>query len=362
MGTAVMTRPRHRLVGGVCAGFAEHTGLPVAAVRTATVILAACGGAGVLLYAWLWALTPTAGASDAPLPLQAYLSRTGGGGSAGGTGPDAATDAVAGDARRAPVTEILLGIALLAAGIALVASRLGVGVPLDAVIPVVVVLAGTGLAWGQFADLRRGGPTRSSAPLVRILGALVLVVLGILLFFIMGDRPNGWTVVIAALAVLLGVAVVVAPWALRLMGDLADERSARLREADRAEIAAHLHDSVLQTLALIQQQAGPASEASRLARAQERDRIRPSRPHRGRDGRRFDGGPGAAARRRAGSDAQRRTTCGRRHLRLPRDLAVRAPPLRDRPRPWLRARRGAGRPARRAGVHHRAHAQDRRDR
>lgn len=273
MGTAVMTRPRHRLVGGVCAGFAEHTGLPVAAVRTATVILAACGGAGVLLYAWLWALTPTAGASDAPLPLQAYLSRTGGGGSAGGTGPDAAADAdaVAGDARRAPVTEILLGIALLAAGIALVASRLGVGVPLDAVIPVVVVLAGTGLAWGQFADLRRGGPTRSSAPLVRILGALVLVVLGILLFFIMGDRPNGWTVVIAALAVLLGVAVVVAPWALRLMGDLADERSARLREADRAEIAAHLHDSVLQTLALIQQQAGPASEASRLARAQERE-------------------------------------------------------------------------------------------
>ncbi|MFZ4896174.1 PspC domain-containing protein [Plantibacter sp. Mn2098] len=265
-----MTRPRHRYVGGVCAGFAEHTGLPVAAVRTATVILAACGGAGVLLYAWLWVMTPDSETTDAPLPLHSYLARSRSGAEDGPSAP-AGREAEVEAARRAPVTEILLGIALLAAGVALVASRFGVGISLDGVVPLVIVLAGAGLAWGQFADLRRGAARRTSAPLVRILGALVLVVLGILLFFVMGDRPNGWTVVVAAIAVLLGVGVVVAPWALRLVRDLADERSARLREADRAEIAAHLHDSVLQTLALIQQQAGPASEASRLARAQERE-------------------------------------------------------------------------------------------
>ena len=106
---------------------------------------------------------------------------------------------------------------------------------------------------------------------MRALGALVLVALGILLFFVTGEEPNLWTVFAAALAVLVGVAIVVAPWLVRLTRDLADERAARVREADRAEIAAHLHDSVLQTLALIQQKADPASEASRLARAQERE-------------------------------------------------------------------------------------------
>jgi signal transduction histidine kinase len=72
-------------------------------------------------------------------------------------------------------------------------------------------------------------------------------------------------------SVLLGLAIVTAPWFIRLSSDLADERAARAREAERADIAAHLHDSVLQTLALIQQKAGPHSEAARLARAQERE-------------------------------------------------------------------------------------------
>jgi len=258
MGTEAMIRPRHRLLGGVCAGFAEHTGVPVAAVRTATVLLAACGGAGVLLYLWLWVMTPIQ-AVDAPIDPREHLLR-----------PATGTDDVSDDPRRrAPITEILLGIALLAAGTALVATRTGLAIPLEAVIPVIVVLVGAALAWRQFGD--RGRAPGSPALLVRVLGALVLVVLGILLFFVTGEQPNMWTVIVAAVAVLLGVAVVVAPWALQLNRDLADERAARLREADRAEIAAHLHDSVLQTLALIQQQAGPGSEASRLARAQERE-------------------------------------------------------------------------------------------
>ncbi|RNE56642.1 ATP-binding protein [Cryobacterium tepidiphilum] len=263
-----MVRPRLRLVGGVCAGFAEHTGLPVGAVRTATLLLALCGGAGTLLYAWLWTLTPSAtGASAGPLPHV----RLAGSVAPGHEGAGARAEADAPSARSAPVTEILLGVALLAAGGALVAVRLGADIPLDFVIPAIVVLAGTALAWRQFADIRSGAVQRSSALLVRALGALVLVAVGILLFFVTGQAPNAWTVIVAAASVLLGVAVVSAPWLIRLTADLAEERAAREREAERAEIAAHLHDSVLQTLALIQQKAGPHSDAARLARAQERE-------------------------------------------------------------------------------------------
>ena len=59
---------------------------------------------------------------------------------------------------------------------------------------------------------------------------------------------------VATLAVLSGTALVLAPWGVRLWRDLDAERAARIRETERAEIAAHLHDSVLQTLALIQRQ------------------------------------------------------------------------------------------------------------
>jgi signal transduction histidine kinase/phage shock protein PspC (stress-responsive transcriptional regulator) len=300
--TERMTRPRLRLIGGVCAGFAEHTALPVSAVRTTTLLLALCGGAGVLLYAWLWVTTPSAAGGSAlagaalpkaslarrgpglspslPVPVDfaspARQSRPQVSSSANGVaepGQLAAGNTVtdAAPARSAPVTEILLGLALLAAGSTLVASRLGADISLAVVIPAIVVLAGVALAWRQFADIRSGVAQRSSALVVRTLGALVLVAVGILLFFVTGDAPNVWTVVVAAVAVLLGVAVVIAPWFIRLSADLAEERSARVREVERAEIAAHLHDSVLQTLALIQQKAGPHSDAARLARAQERE-------------------------------------------------------------------------------------------
>ncbi|MFS2032179.1 PspC domain-containing protein, partial [Curtobacterium sp. CT11-45] len=74
MPTATMSRPALRVVGGVCGGFAAHTGLPVGAVRLATAVLAVCGGAGVLLYAWLWATTPSQGPAT-PTSLRAVLTR-----------------------------------------------------------------------------------------------------------------------------------------------------------------------------------------------------------------------------------------------------------------------------------------------
>ena len=76
---------------------------------------------------------------------------------------------------------------------------------------------------------------------------------------------------LAVLATLVGVAVITVPWWVRLVRDLGEERSERIREAERAEIAAHLHDSVLQTLALIQRQSDSPREVARLARGQERE-------------------------------------------------------------------------------------------
>ena len=63
----------------------------------------------------------------------------------------------------------------------------------------------------------------------------------------------------------------VGPWIYRLAADLTAERAERVRTQDRADVAAHLHDSVLQTLALIQKNAHDGPLVARLARSQERD-------------------------------------------------------------------------------------------
>jgi signal transduction histidine kinase len=76
---------------------------------------------------------------------------------------------------------------------------------------------------------------------------------------------------LAGLAVLASVAVLLAPWWLRLWSALGSERAARAREAERADLAAHLHESVLQTLAVIRSQADDPDSVRRLARAQERE-------------------------------------------------------------------------------------------
>jgi len=78
-------------------------------------------------------------------------------------------------------------------------------------------------------------------------------------------------VLAASLLAVIGLGIVVGPWIYRLAADLSDERAERVRTQERADVAAHLHDSVLQTLALIQRNADDPATVARLARAQERD-------------------------------------------------------------------------------------------
>lgn len=261
--TPTLARSRDdRVIAGVCAGLATHLGLPVKWVRVGMAVFALLGGAGVLFYAWLWVLAPFSGEGKVA-PMRQVLTRP----EAPSSLQDAAASEFVDRAKRWPVAELLLGACLLVAGVGLVLVQFGVQLRLDMLLPGMAVLVGVGLTWWQIAD--RDRPERNLLP--RVLGALALVAVGVLMFFVTAQRPSMLTVVGAAVAVLAGVALALAPWALRVNRELIAERSARAREAERAEIAAHLHDSVLQTLAAIQQRSEPGSEVARLARGQERD-------------------------------------------------------------------------------------------
>lgn len=279
-----------RMLAGVCGGLAEHTGLPVLWVRVGVLAFAVLGGAGALFYLWLWATVPLTGETSTVLPLRRALTKPAAGADpvreppppfmapAAQAEPQPAVTPVAGAAssniparpnsrRRPPIAELLFGACLLFVGVLLVLDRLGWELQLEVVLPALAVLVGVGLTWWQIAD--RDRPDRNQVP--RALAAVALVAVGVLMFFVASGQPSTWTVVIAAFAVLAGVALAVAPWLLRLNRELIAERAGREREAERAEIAAHLHDSVLQTLALIQQRSEPGSDVSRIARGQERE-------------------------------------------------------------------------------------------
>ncbi|BDZ54279.1 ATP-binding protein [Agromyces marinus] len=237
-----LTRRRDCLVAGVAGGLADHLGWPVAGVRVGFVVTALFGGAGLLLYAWLWAFTQWDGTDDA-----------------------------ARIARRAPVAWILVSVeaAVLLWGIAAVLDAGSDQV--DRAAPAVFTAIGFAVAAGAWATLidrpdPDRGPRHEQA--VRAVAAALLVVLGLVAAAVPGAGFAG-----AMLAVLcaVGVGLVFAPSLIAVWRDLTDERVRRIRDEQRSEIAAHLHDSVLQTLALIQNRAGASSEAGRLARAQERE-------------------------------------------------------------------------------------------
>jgi signal transduction histidine kinase len=117
-----------------------------------------------------------------------------------------------------------------------------------------------------------GAAAGGRTTVVRVLSGAVFVAAGIAVF-LLGNIQLGQVqfALLAVVATLVGVAVLTVPWWLRLARDLGEERRERIVETERAEIAAHLHDSVLQTLALIQRQSDQPREVLRLARGQERE-------------------------------------------------------------------------------------------
>ena len=293
------------VIAGVCAGLAVHLGIKPSWVRIGMAVLTLASGAGVLLYAWLWIFVPTAADRAAQAGRQtgpaAFMQDVGTGSPLGGAPRDGGTvrtmrvlrdptgPRTAGPvdpdawreramrAGRAGRREVLFGSVLLLAAAVLVVQLLGVHINWGFLIPIAVVLTGAALAWSQLDDVRRArvmdsaGAGRAGGAL-RLLAGIVLVVAGVLVAL---SSSGSWTLtmatLVAVLAVLAGVVLVLAPWGLKFWRDLEAERAARVRETERAEIAAHLHDSVLQTLALIQNRADSETDVLRLARAQERE-------------------------------------------------------------------------------------------
>ncbi|MEP7018708.1 MAG: PspC domain-containing protein [Actinomycetota bacterium] len=257
-------RPVHRLerpvqgrhVAGVCAGLAEHLGLNVRHVRLGFVLASLAGGAGFVAYIFLWALTPQS------------------------RGDNIVPGAKPGSALR-PTNEslrnLVVGVVLLLVGGVLLAQQQGVNLRLGVLIPLLTVAGGAVLAWSQLDDAERGrwlvgGGEGRRAGLVRLGIGIALAAIGVVALATQGRGFTGlWEVGIPAGAVLAGAALIAAPWGVRLWSDLRLEQAKSIRETERADIAAHLHDSVLQTLALIQRKADDPAEVTRLARAQERE-------------------------------------------------------------------------------------------
>lgn len=310
-----LVRSSDRVIAGVCSGLAVHLGWPVRMVRIGMVVAAFAGGAGLAFYAWLWIMVPTAdesakrnarrpaspiapavsqppaGLRPGPVPAvvpspasglpSASVPLSAGEYDAGTASQPAEPAAAASTWFRIRSMrygkEILLGAGLLLVAAILIARLLGVEVPLGTLIPAAAILGGAAIAWMQLDETRRAGfvdktKADQAGGWARLAAGLALVVAGVLVMVSgSGSWQQTWLALLASVAVLGGVALVLLPWGLKFWRDLETERAGRVRETERAEIAAHLHDSVLQTLALIQRRAGNEHDVVRLARAQERE-------------------------------------------------------------------------------------------
>jgi signal transduction histidine kinase len=135
--------------------------------------------------------------------------------------------------------------------------------------------------WAYLAAMRLQGEAAAGRILRRVLlvGA-TLAGTGVMVAVAMAGgadekaAENATSVAMLAILVAGGLALVglaVFPWLFLLTRTVTRERAARARAEERAEVATHLHDSVLQTLTLIQKRRGDPAEMARLARHAERE-------------------------------------------------------------------------------------------
>ncbi len=255
-----------RWLGGVARGLAGHLGLPVIWVRLVFVGLATADGLGALLYAAFWFFVPLGiGGVDAERPPAAVTTEV---------SPDGRRRLVA---RKPDKGQIVALLAMVVVAMAFVGNVNLDGLTKAYVIPALLVAAGVALVWRQADNARRArwmavGRRRHTLTLARSAAGVLLVGAGVSgIFVLQGSAAHLGAVLQAALAVLVGIALLAGPYLVRMTQDLSEERLMRIRAQERAEVAAHVHDSVLHTLTLIQRNAESPSEVRRLARAQERD-------------------------------------------------------------------------------------------
>jgi signal transduction histidine kinase len=265
--------PANRIVAGVAAGLAEHLAVRTVYVRVTFIVLLSANGLGALLYAAFWAVLPTQPRSGERHKVP-FL-------------------------QKAALAAFAIGVTTLRAEIG------GFGDDLSLIALLALVAFGAGVIWHQADPGRRRRSSADPPPVpadvaaespvvqeavrhaeaeigdrrwfpVRMIGGGLLVVVGIIgiLGFLAPKGPNGLgatlTGLLFGLLALAGLVLALAPLFYRVFGQLREERVARIREQERAEVAAVVHDQVLHTLALIQRNAGDTTSVVRLARGQER--------------------------------------------------------------------------------------------
>jgi signal transduction histidine kinase len=270
MATAVrpLQRSTDRWVAGVAGGIAQRLGLDAIWVRMLFLISTVVAGVGLPVYVLAWLLMPRADGRPRRL-------RTGRG-----------------------AIEVGAGAGLLVLAALLAVRATGLSWFSDALIwPLVLVIAGGALIWRTSQS--SPGPAQQPEPPVTAhkpravaapepepaeraawaagvvsrtgLGIVLILAAGAVFLSSTGTFGAVRDVLTVALVVAVALGLILAPFVVRLVRSLGDERSARIRSQERAEVAAHLHDSVLQTLALVQKRADDPRAVAALARSQERE-------------------------------------------------------------------------------------------
>jgi signal transduction histidine kinase len=247
-----------RLIGGVAAGFAGRTGLDVTVVRVGLVLLTLVTvGYAAVGYVLAWLLLPVAG-SDTSIAHKAKSDRRG--------------------------IALAAGLGSLLIVLLLIASSVRAGWVSAFEWPLVICTAGLVLIWRNGTAEEQETMRHLAEPLVSLTGggrrprliwrlavAFVLFVAGTAILVSGHESIRMLAPLAGAVLLLAAIAVVLGPWWLGIARDLVAERRARIRAEERADMAARVHDSVLQTLAMIQRRADQPQQVIQLARAQERE-------------------------------------------------------------------------------------------
>jgi signal transduction histidine kinase/phage shock protein PspC (stress-responsive transcriptional regulator) len=261
-------RTGDRYIAGVCGGIAAHLGINATLVRFIFALLGS-NGVGVVAYLAFWFLIPSDDDDGSGRTRLRHVRQI----------PRAILKDRPGDPPHRRRTLVLYVVVSSIAASIFGAIGFGFG---RSGLPLGLALVGAILIWWRAPETQRAQWTSDArrystvfsrrGPLLVMLGGIGLVVTGVTAFLAAHDAlAQARAGALAIAATLVGVLLVTGPWLVRLVRELTAERRERIREHERAEVAAHVHDSVLQTLALIQSQAGDPDAVRRLARRQERE-------------------------------------------------------------------------------------------
>lgn len=245
------TRAVHgRLLMGVASGLARHLAVDPVVVRLAFMALS-IGGVGVPIYLALYFFVPEEQTPEGE-----------------GVGPD--------HQRKGREVSQLIAYTALALGLGLLFLLFG-GVFDPLLWFMVFGTLGAVILWQQANPAQRDEWMNTNVlpvgrkALMRAGAGVLLIVVGVIGFLVFQEQlQNARAGLTFAFTIIAGIGLVAAPWIIGLVRERDDERRERIRNAERAELAAHIHDSVLHTLTLILRRADDPREVQRLARVQER--------------------------------------------------------------------------------------------